>query len=707
MSTSKSAKRQSPRSDKELLLETMIEAADDALFLQRGAADEDETTIEFGHNDEDLLSFDHPMLDLKRNLDQDFCDSSTDSYWEDEKKSSAGPKWDVTLANSVEVLKSHLRESSESSRWTGKTVPESPKFHEIKPRPLPKSTQEQEEEEMQQIQPFQARKPPPFTKPNLETKPAPVTTPQPFHFHSTTRKRSVPPSKEQVDLQECQQFRFKARPIPKSVQSTKSPEVSRIPRLSLPSAPQKSAARFPRSLQPVAPKMATKPSRIPGSTSKVEKICVEMEIKTMRVEFHMTSDAGNESSDTRKEARQPTLRKVVPPKLNCLERHEAFKQKQAEKLREEEKKNRQKACFKARPLPASLQKRRVVPQCPDGPEVIARIPKSPPRLPITSSSKLVEETKAAAEDDLFFDAEQFVPKASGGVVRLIQITSTVVILSFIVWYGTSPNYFWHSHRQFRDKTDSSATFNGKPQVTYESENVSLAKATENVQPFAAPINEEAPRAEDVSLILKSDASSKYVLNVAENDVAFHRSFDTAENTGLEAQRGIQAQDSVERRRFSDEDNDVSAKITKAEAVRAKAEHYFEGLIPEGPESIQRASLKRTTSKNTTAHVGGPKKPFEDEDHAHDRTMNHPEGSEKIQVEVEPVRRKVYFDFLQGFVTPDVSRSNERKIRPKRSAGSDYHVQRWLDLSIDEMVVLNGVFGVRFDSSFQRDVYRLE
>ncbi|GAX11358.1 hypothetical protein FisN_22Lh028 [Fistulifera solaris] len=719
MSTTSKSKRQSPRSDKELLVETMIEAADDALFLQRGAADE--TTIEFGHSDhdeDDLLSFDHnnPMFHLKRNLDQDFCDSSTDSYWEDEKK-SAGPKWDVTLANSVEVLKSHLRESSES-RWTGKTVPESPKFHEIKPRPLPKSTQEQEEEEMKQIKPFQARNAPRFEKPNMETKPSPATTPQPFHFHSTTRKRpiSVPPSKEDVDLQECQQFRFKARPIPKSVllTSTKSPEVSRIPRLSLPSASQKSASRIPRSSHSLqlAPKITSKPSRIPRSTpsSKVEKICVEMEIKTMRVEFHMTS---NEHAE-----RQPTARNVaLPLQLNCLERHEAFKQKQAEKLREEEKKNRQMACFKARPLPASMQKRRVVSQSPkiigNAPKVIARIPKSSPRYSIKSPSKPVEETKAAEEEDLFFDTEQFVPKAHSRavVVRLIQITSTVVILHLIVWYGTSPEYLWQIHRQFRDETVNSASFDGWPQVTYETENVPqyLAKATEILHPFASPIN-EAPRSEDVSLTANSDVALKYVLNVAENDVAFNQSIDTAENTGLvkEAQRGIPAQDdSVERLKLSH--NDVSPEKTKAKAARAKVQHYFEGLTLADPESIHRAALQRVTSQNTKAHIVGPKTRLEDEDHAHDVTLDHPESSAKLPDEAEPVRRRagIYFDFLQGFITPDVPQSKERRIRPQKSAGSDYHVQRWLDLSIDELMVLNGMFGVRLDSSFQKDVYRLE
>ncbi len=760
MSTTSKSKRQSPRSDKELLLETMIEAADDALFLKRGAAvqdtGDDETTIEFGHDDDDeddLLSFDHnnPMLDLKRNLDQDFCDSSTDSYWEDDEKKSQGPKWDVTLANSVEVLKSHLRESSSSeSRWTGRTVPESPKFHEIKPRPLPKSTQEQEEEEMKQIKPFQARNAPRFEKPNMETKPAPATTPQPFHFHSMTRKRpvSVPPSKEEVDLQECQQFRFKARPIPKSVQLASQKTASSIPPISQPLklAPQKSASRIPRSSR----------ATFRSARTEVEKVCVEMEIKTMRVEFHMKGTRKEPDSAERK----PTMKKAValsgsqPLQLNCLERHEAFKQKQAEKLREEEKKNRQKACFKARPLPASMQKQLVAPKITvNSKKIMSRIPKSPPRLFIESPPKQViaKETKDIEEKDMFFDTDQFVAKAysRAAVVRLIQITSTVVILHFIVWYGKSTEVknLWQdwqtSHRrQFhpftiiakgdhrneseRDEIVYSASFDGMPQVTYESENVpqDLAKATERLNPLAAPIN-EAPRAGDVSLTTDSisGGSSKYVLNVAENDVAFNRSFDTAENTGLgeepEAQASssgrnyYRAQESVEGLMRFHDDNDVTPKPihTKTKAVRAKAEHYFEGLTPEDPETIHRAALERMKPKNTTVYVEGTERHFEDEVHAHDVTMDHPDSSAEIQDEAapEPVRWKagIYFDFLQGFITPDVPRPKERTSRPKKPAGSDYYVQRWLDLSVDEMVVLNGMFGVRLDSSFQKDVYHLE
>ncbi len=135
--------------------------------------------------------------------------------------------WEMELRHTSSPMAS---DRSTSSRLT---IPHTPKFHEIKSRPLPKSTAEKEAEEMEYFNshPFKARTvrmndAGSVTKPTNIPPARPLTTPSPFQFKTDQRIASI---------SRCRQDRrssgndkksstkvdsFKARPVPKSKTTT-------------------------------------------------------------------------------------------------------------------------------------------------------------------------------------------------------------------------------------------------------------------------------------------------------------------------------------------------------------------------------------------------------------------------------------------------------------------------------------------------------
>jgi hypothetical protein len=138
------------------------------------------------------------------------------------KKTPTKHLWETELRGVSSPLASDNR--STSSRLT---IPHTPKFHEIKHRPLPKSTAEKETEEMAYFKshPFKAQpiKMKEAGSVSKTTKPPPkrvVTTPSPFQFRtdqrlSSARRRIENTPKEDGEEGSARVQLFKARPAPK------------------------------------------------------------------------------------------------------------------------------------------------------------------------------------------------------------------------------------------------------------------------------------------------------------------------------------------------------------------------------------------------------------------------------------------------------------------------------------------------------------
>jgi len=147
----------------------------------------------------------------------------------------SSPKgWEYGLRSSSTVVASSSTSSAlspPSSRSTSRlTIPQTPKFSEIRTRPLPKSTAEREAEEMEYIQahPFKAQPvrmnatTPSSSKSQVPIPPRPLTTPSPFVLRTEQRSHSARRGGGRGDSTVTTPLvqPFKARPSPDFTKST-------------------------------------------------------------------------------------------------------------------------------------------------------------------------------------------------------------------------------------------------------------------------------------------------------------------------------------------------------------------------------------------------------------------------------------------------------------------------------------------------------
>ena len=353
---------------------------------------------------------------------------------------------DVSLAQSTDVLAKGLRSDSSSAQQQQKsssngktqqrgiklTVPVEPRFHQAHSRPLPKSTEERELEELERIRSHQFKALPMPSSSVVEAPPAKtgstkkrettkLTAPQPFHFKSDERAAAhtkpieVPPDKEELDLEECKK-KFKARPMPRFSESTKSVENDdkmttkkkitelrpfhfatdeRAEQQHSPDLPNKRpgeeadegvahsfrARALPKStyVSPTfdRPKVSEPPPSTPPSQKETKPFSLQSPVRHDEYQKKLAEKRRQEELDAKRQqefhARPykrtswplwPTRRKeeenkprVVSPstdvKLKSIERHEAYEEQRQQKLIEEQEELDKLTNFKAKPLPRS------------------------------------------------------------------------------------------------------------------------------------------------------------------------------------------------------------------------------------------------------------------------------------------------------------------------------------------------------------------
>lgn len=249
----------------------------------------------------------------------------------------------IPMANSSDLLARGLRDSKSDAladkvKWENKrlTVPEEPHFSQAHARPLPKSTEELEQEEMEYYKSnrFKAR---PVPKTSLSPS-SPKSSPksnikheielQPFHFKSDERAAVAKPretfiSKEESDLLECKNG-FHALPMPKFQHPPpeKSPEQVKEKKVVSPVSPTTPAFRA----RPVPKSTYTPPS-------------ADRDIS-------MTTQNPAQMLEQEMQAQTP----AKPFVLQSAIRHEAYQQQLSAKRKEEELEKKRLTEFHARPF---------------------------------------------------------------------------------------------------------------------------------------------------------------------------------------------------------------------------------------------------------------------------------------------------------------------------------------------------------------------
>lgn len=151
-------------------------------------------------------------------------------------KATPEPKREPKKVRKTNLHAASSPQASVRSTSSRLTIPETPKFQEIRQRPTCKSTAEKEAEEMEYFRshPLKAKPVPLHLKRSVpETRPvAPVrqvTTPSPFQFATDRRMGDSTPNQPATDEEEtaCVQL-FKARPMPKY--STTTPLTGKRPK---------------------------------------------------------------------------------------------------------------------------------------------------------------------------------------------------------------------------------------------------------------------------------------------------------------------------------------------------------------------------------------------------------------------------------------------------------------------------------------------
>lgn len=268
----------------------------------------------------------------------------------------------IPLAQSDEILRKGLRDGKDqpaSSRPLSVTTPTAPRFSEIKPRKLPKSADEMEQELMEQFRqhPFKARDAPVWpehnhpekkngetTSPRLHT-----TKPQPFHFrcddraqNSSRRPIERPPTQEEIDMEECKN-KFKAKPLPKSlIPSTRSSSRSR---------------KVHRDDDEPVQQFKARP--LPITTFIADSLVSSQRSRSRTPSRKGTPRGSRASSRTNSPNQSQTSKKqdISPPSepfhLKSVDRHEKYQIEHFKRMAMEELEHQLQTQFRARPIPLS------------------------------------------------------------------------------------------------------------------------------------------------------------------------------------------------------------------------------------------------------------------------------------------------------------------------------------------------------------------
>lgn len=401
----------------------------------------------------------------------------------------------VPLVQSSDVLMRGLRESAsadatEKAKWENKrlTVPEAPKFHQAHARPLPRSSEELLEEEMDYFRShtFKARPlpvTPSTTSPKISPKtPRLTTSATPFHFQSEGRASHSKPSeivvtKEEIDLEECKK-KFHARPMPKFAHAAaeKSPVSQPVAKPTVTPKADFRARPVPKSTY-TSPTSSLETTPVKFATSNPLDI-LEQEIEAspakpfvlesaVRHEEHqkkLTEKRKQEELEEKRlsqfharpfKARTPPTIKPVEIKrtactekmfqLSSIERHKAFEEERRRKLAEEEAVKRKQSTFKAKPLPKSYNKTE------QNIKKKGALPKSKLQQP-SSPSKSLNSKKAAAETKA---------GASGSFTSFMLVFFLCCVLrianTFLVQSYFDPDEFWQTMEPAYCQA-----FNGRP-----------------------------------------------------------------------------------------------------------------------------------------------------------------------------------------------------------------------------------------------------
>jgi phosphatidylinositol glycan class B len=415
---------------------------------------------------------------LRDNKHEDLTDSGkreskittpTPPRFQTDKRAAARPSEHsdekfVPLAQSTDLLMRGLRDSKSddvagNGKWEAKrlTVPEEPHFHQASTRPLPKSAEELEKEEMEFFKSnrFKAR-PVPKTGPGEKlASPGPspksnkpVTQPEPFHFMSDERAATAKPpegsvSKEELDLLECKNT-FQALPMPDFQYSPeKFPEQVKPKETVSPTTPAFRARPVPKSTYTPPPPFQTKIDRdttaatltppkllkqelVPAGTLTPPKLLKQELVpakpfvlqSAARHEAYQQQLAAKRKEEELEEKRRtefharPFKRTSTPSPtipLDSVRRHETYEEEKLGKLAKEELELKRQSSFKAKPLPKSTYpeyRNRTASEELLGKKKVARTPPpskqngQSPRRQQTPVSRSLDMTKPAQSSSL-------------------------------------------------------------------------------------------------------------------------------------------------------------------------------------------------------------------------------------------------------------------------------------------------------------------